>query len=161
MDPLEQSLKALDSFKDWSNYLLVTTVAALGWTAGKDGANFKDKEIMKTCAILAFAVSIVFAILVLAMVPHVAEDLSPLPGGKYPSIYKVYWTGWCVKVRLTDLCLPQHVLFLLGIVFYAVGSSTFGSSNESSKSWFILIGAVVFLVFAVWIAGNVSRFFGW
>ena len=31
MTQLEQKLKALDSFKDWTNYLLITTVAALGW----------------------------------------------------------------------------------------------------------------------------------
>ena len=30
---IEQQLKALEFFKDWSNYLLVTTVAALGWVA--------------------------------------------------------------------------------------------------------------------------------
>jgi hypothetical protein len=36
MQPTEQKLKALDAFKDWSNYLLITTVAALGWTASKD-----------------------------------------------------------------------------------------------------------------------------
>ena len=34
-DRLDQKLKALDAFKDWSNYLLVTTVAALGWTSTK------------------------------------------------------------------------------------------------------------------------------
>ena len=32
MDPkIKQILAAIKSFKDWSNYLLVTTVAALGW----------------------------------------------------------------------------------------------------------------------------------
>jgi len=29
----EQKLKALEWFKDWSNYMLITTVAALGWVA--------------------------------------------------------------------------------------------------------------------------------
>ena len=28
---LDGAHKALEHFKDWSNYLLVTTVAALGW----------------------------------------------------------------------------------------------------------------------------------
>ena len=51
---MEQHLKALDSFKDWSNYLLVTTVAALGWTAGKDAGHF-CLPWMKSAAILFFA----------------------------------------------------------------------------------------------------------
>jgi hypothetical protein len=29
MQPTEQKLKALDAFKDWSNYLLITTVAGI------------------------------------------------------------------------------------------------------------------------------------
>ena len=36
MDPkVTQLLGALGFFKDWTNYLLVTTVAALGWIATK------------------------------------------------------------------------------------------------------------------------------
>jgi len=34
----QATTKALEFFKDWSNYLLVTTVAALGWVA--DSAHF-------------------------------------------------------------------------------------------------------------------------
>jgi hypothetical protein len=53
VDAVEQKLKALDAFKDWSNYLLVTTVAALGWTAGKDAATFCAAYI-KPAAIISF-----------------------------------------------------------------------------------------------------------
>jgi hypothetical protein len=37
---IEQKLKALESFKDWTNYLLVTTVAALGWTVSRTCRDF-------------------------------------------------------------------------------------------------------------------------
>jgi len=72
---IEQKLKALDSFKDWGNYLLLTTVAALGWTTAKDAASFSSPWIKDAC-ILLFAISVVFAILTLALIPHVAENIT-------------------------------------------------------------------------------------
>jgi hypothetical protein len=148
-DPLEQKLKALDSFKDWTNYLLVTTVAALGWTTGKEAATFCT-PCMKTGAIVTFALSIVFAILVLALIPHVAEDLkAPINGPPPPSIYEVRWKHWLVDARLTSFCLPQHVLFLVGIVLYAVGN-TFGPPS----SWCILSGALIGTAVLILIFGN-------
>jgi hypothetical protein len=65
MAKIDQKLKALDAFKDWSNYLLVTTVASLGWTA-KENANGFCTPWMKSGAIVLFALSVVFAILTLA-----------------------------------------------------------------------------------------------
>ena len=50
-DKLDQKLKALEAFKDWSNYLLIATVAALEWTAKQDSAPFCN-EWMKSWAIL-------------------------------------------------------------------------------------------------------------
>jgi hypothetical protein len=149
---LDQKLKALDAFKDWTNYLLITTVAALGWTAGRDATNFST-PCMRIYAVLVFAVSIVFAILTLALIPHVAEDLD-IVSGKYPSIYEVYWEHWLVKVRLTHLCLPQHVLFLVGIILYAVGTTFFPAT-----AWCVFFAALVVLVLMILFAGNVSRIF--
>ncbi|HVI10663.1 MAG TPA: hypothetical protein VND65_20405 [Candidatus Binatia bacterium] len=151
-DALEQRLKALDSFKDWSNYLLITTVAALGWTTGKDAAAFCT-PCMKTLAILTFALSIVFAILVLALIPHVAEGLRAQTAPHeppLPSIYEVRWKHWLVNARLTSFCLPQHVLFLVGIVLYAVGS-TF----TPPSSWCILGGALAGTTVLILVFGNV------
>ena len=34
---MSNELKALEFFKDWTNYLLVTTVAAVGWLGVKEG----------------------------------------------------------------------------------------------------------------------------
>jgi hypothetical protein len=33
----EQILTSLEHFKDWNNYLLITTVAAFGWVSAKEG----------------------------------------------------------------------------------------------------------------------------
>src|ERR1700676_3009377 len=97
------------------------------------------------------------------MVPHVAEDLPPSTTGKYPSIYEIYWTGWGVKVRLTNLCLPQHVLFLIGIVLYAVGSPFESKAGPwyKGKPGYIFLAALAGLVLAVLFAGNVSNLFCW
>jgi hypothetical protein len=115
---IDQKQKALDAFKDWSNYLLVTTVAALGWTTAKDGACFSSVGIRDVC-ILLFALSIVFAILTLALTPLTGENLK-----EDKSIYEVCWEGWFKgRYRLMDLCLPQHVLFLLGIIVYSGGTA--------------------------------------
>src|ERR1700675_206652 len=102
---LDQRLKALEAFKDWSNYLLVATVGALGWTTTHDGAHFSSVVIGNVCAGL-FAISVIFAILTLALIPHIAEDLK----AKDSSIYRVPWNGWFGShFQLADFCLPQHV----------------------------------------------------
>jgi hypothetical protein len=145
MDKLEQKLKALDAFKDWSNYLLVTTVAALGWTA-KDATHFCNAW-MKSGAIFLFALSTVFAILTLALIPHVAELIKEDAAGDLPSIYYVYWDGWWVKLRLTYLCFPQHVLFLLGILLYAAGATLHRPTPVCEFSLgVLLLFLIVFLI---------------
>jgi hypothetical protein len=134
MDRIEQSLKALEAFKDWTNYLLLTTVAAVGWTAGKDAACFSSPRI-KTATVLCFAVSVVYAILTLALIPHVAEDIQQRSDKTVPSIYRVYWKGWWVDMRLTRLCFPQHILFLIGVLLYATGT-TFATGRRSLLAFF-------------------------
>ena len=142
---IDQRLKALDSFKDWSNYLLVTTVAALGWTS-KVEVKFCTLW-MREGAVLCLALSILFAILTLALIPHVAEDIKLKTNGEAPSIYHVYWHGWLVKLRLTRLCLPQHLFFLLGILLYATGT-VFLPVN--SRYWFIgIVGGSLCVLFVL------------
>jgi hypothetical protein len=114
---IEQKLKALEYFKDWSNYLLVTTVAALGWTSAKNATTFSPQWTRAVC-IWSFALSIVFGIFTLALIPHVGEDIAE----NAESIYAVDWTGYWIPLRLPYLCMPQHLLFLAGILFYAWGT---------------------------------------
>jgi hypothetical protein len=147
MNSTEQKLRALDSFKDWSNYLLLATTAAVGWTASKDAATFLTSG-MKPWAVACFAGSIIFAIMTLALIPHVAEDLKDSDS----SIYKVYWRGWWVELRLTRLCFLQHVLFLLGIVLYAAGT-TF--TWPRSGQWAVGIVGITLLI--ILIVGRLPR----
>lgn len=123
MDPkVTQLIAALGNFKDWSNYLLVTTVAALGWVATKP---ILLAPTPLSWTIVCFGVSIVFAVFTLALIPIVGETLS----ADTKSIYDVeaefktiwYW-GPTYKFKLKWVCWPQHVFFLAGILIFSVGS---------------------------------------
>ena len=124
MDPhIEQSLKAIDMFKDWSNYLLVTTVAALGWVATKDRTRIPPKALRWTIG--ALGASTVFAIFTLALIPLVAEAVTPTT----TSIYDVAGTFnllWMFPPRcpltLKWVCWPQHILFLVGILVFTIAN---------------------------------------
>ncbi len=109
--------KALEFFKDWSNYLLVTTVASLGWVA-KEDPSFCSPWV-KTLCIWSFALSAIFAIFTLALIPLVAEQRQ-----LNESIYDVHAQFNLIGIRrrkLKSVCFPQHVFFIMGIALYAVG----------------------------------------
>ena len=65
--------KALEFFKDWSNYLLVTTVAALGWVASGTNTTTSTSHSVKWC-VWFFALSVVFGIFTLALIPLVQKQ---------------------------------------------------------------------------------------
>jgi hypothetical protein len=123
MNPIiEQRLKALEFFKDWSNYLLITTVAALGWVATKDSPGLPP--LASSLTILCFGFSIVFGIFTLALIPLVAEKIS----GSEASFYEIrpefnlFWICptpiTCVSLK--TVCWPQHVLFIVGIGIFTL-----------------------------------------
>ena len=121
MDHIDQKLKALEWFKDWSNYLLVTTVAATGWVAYDK--NISWSPWLKAACIWSFGISIIFGILTLALIPLIAQRINE----SHKSIYGVRadfsFFGWSPKAYLTQACRPQHVSFMAGIVFYCLGTA--------------------------------------
>jgi hypothetical protein len=116
-----QLLQSLGYFKDWTNYLLVTTVAALGWVA-KGDALLCGIELQLTIALLC--ASIVFAILTLALVPIVGENI--VGKTSFYSVeakFKVFWLwGPECRAKLKWVCWPQHVLFLAAVIVFSVGT---------------------------------------
>ena len=115
-DEVKQRLAALNSFKDWSNYLLVTTVAALGWVVKY------PTEFGRAWIIGFLGSSIVFGIFTLALIPLVAEGVTAGKSfydvkGKFKLLF--LW-GPERTVRLKAVCWPQHVLFLAGIIMYTI-----------------------------------------
>jgi hypothetical protein len=118
---MERKTKALDYFKDWSNYLLITTVAALGWVT-KQETIFYSLWLKYTCiALLAF--SVIFAILTLALIPHVSEYIKEDSKSIYDVKVQYYLFGRKCLGRLKWACFPQHLSFLLGIIVYAFGTA--------------------------------------
>ena len=117
----ERKAQAIDAFKDWSNYMLITTVAALGWVS-TDPANVVGDSAKVICVVL-FTLSVVLAIFTLALIPHVAERLGDDENSIYDIeiTYKALPNGWERKSKLKSFCWWQHVTFLLGIVVYAIG----------------------------------------
>jgi len=125
VDPkTQQVLEAVGHFKDWSNYLLVTTVAALGWVAAKpDLITPRSMKITLIC----LCGSIVFAIFTLALIPIVAEQIASPPAAS--SFYAVkanfrwLWLwGPEMELPLKAVCWWQHVLFLAGVIAFTAGA---------------------------------------
>jgi hypothetical protein len=111
--------KPLEFFKDWSNYLLVTTVAALGWVT-TEKPSFSTSELHFLC-VWSFALSTLFAIFTLALIPLVAEQRQD--GQSMYEVRAEFSLLAPFSLRLKTVCFPQHVLFILGIVLYAVGTA--------------------------------------
>jgi hypothetical protein len=73
----------------------------------------------------SFAGSILFAILTLALIPLVAESIRDDAKSIYEidAKFRVLWQwGPEVGSRLKYFCWPQHVLFLVGVIVYALGT---------------------------------------
>lgn len=119
---IEQKLKALDHFKDWSNYLLVTTVAALGWASTSE-VKFSLPSLRVACG-FCFAFSIVFGIFTLALLPLIAEQINDDSSTIYDFDvkYRILFLPKLRKIRLRYVCFFHHVLFILGILLYWIGT---------------------------------------
>ena len=114
------AFKALEFFKDWSNYLLVTTVAALGWSSAAD-VDISDTA--RSWCVGLFAAPIAFGIFTLALIPLVTQKVKN--GQSVFEVQPEFDLLWLkvqvTSIRLKHVCWWQHVLFLVGIVVYAAG----------------------------------------
>ena len=114
----DPTMKALEFFKDWSNYLLVTTVAALGWIAEHGDAGAWEGASMWCLGLAA-----VFGVLTLALIPLVAEQRQE--GDR--SIFQVRTSfsilGRSCHAYIPQACRPQHVLFMAGLLLYCISKS--------------------------------------
>ncbi len=106
--------QALSDFGAWSNYMVITTTAAVAWGAHDGGNRF-----MKF-GITMLAASTVLGILTLSLVPLVRQSLTP----DKSSIYQVSvsWSrfGCGGTAKLETFCVWQHVLFAVGLLLYSI-----------------------------------------
>jgi 4-hydroxybenzoate polyprenyltransferase len=122
MKSAEKKLKAIEYFKDWSNYLLVTTVAATGWVATDKDLPWSHPCLREPC-LWSFGISIIFGILTLALIPLIAQKIEESDTSIYkiPTSFSIF--GRDITAYLTQACRPQHVLFILGIILYCLGKA--------------------------------------
>jgi hypothetical protein len=117
----DRRLAALGTFERWSNYLLVTTVAAAGWVA-TSAAGFHS-SVMRSLAIWSFGTAIVFGIFTLALLPPLTEQITQ----RDKSIFRVQvdYPLFTLPRRtyLTQVYQPQHIAFIAGTIFYCIGTS--------------------------------------
>jgi hypothetical protein len=136
----EAMLAAIGSFKDWSNYLLVTTVIALGWVATSGSPAPSGGDSVSTSngcfgslEVEFLAGSAIFGILTLSLVPIVTQNIAKDTKSIYdvdtpfrlfyifgdPKTEFVFW-GHRYPFKLKLFCWPQHALLILAIALHAI-----------------------------------------
>jgi hypothetical protein len=107
--------KALEFVSSANSYLLLATIALLGWVAS--GVEFST-DALRLAAMACLTVSIVFGVATLALIPLVQETRRP-GQSNFDVAVPFSVLG---RLRLKALLLPQHLLLLAGVVLYAVGT---------------------------------------
>ena len=118
---IDHLLKAVEYFNNSNNYLIVISVIALGWVVEHPGG---AHESLKDAVVLCLGLSTVFGLFTMGLLPLVAETLT----GTTESIYDVKGQfrtfvlgGREHSLPLKAVCWPQQVLFIAGVLLYAVG----------------------------------------
>ncbi len=119
---IDHLLKAVEFFKDSSNFLLLISVVALGWVVEHpSGIN----ESLNDTVVLCMGLSVVFGLFTMGLLPLVAETLT----GTTSSIYDVRGEfrtfvlgGRHHSLPLKAVCWPQQVFFIAGILVYMIGN---------------------------------------
>ena len=159
MEPLDRSIEALKLFKDWSNYLLVTTVAAIGWVSTRLD---KGQLGLLQLSLWLLAASAILGVLTLAVIPLIAESLN-LDEQKVPtSIHETEVTSYVLnrklRIYLPQFCRPQHVTFILGVAFYAAAESGMRWDGRALFCFFAGLAAIVaYALFSRPWSGRVTR----
>jgi hypothetical protein len=118
---IDHLLKAVEYFNNSNNYLILISVVALAWVVEHPGGLH---ESLKDAIVLCMGLSAVFGLFTMGLLPLVAETLT----GTTQSIYDVKGQfrtfvlgGRNHSLPLKAVCWPQQVLFITGILLYAVG----------------------------------------
>ena len=119
---IDHLLKAVEFFKDSSNFLLLISVVALGWVVEHPGG---INESLNDTVVLCMGLSVVFGLFTMGLIPLVAETLT----GTTSSIYDVRGEfrtfvlgGRHHSLPLKAVCWPQQVFFIAGILVYVIGN---------------------------------------
>jgi hypothetical protein len=148
MSEIERSMGAIGLFKDWSNYLLVTTVAAIGWVSTR---NNTDESGLLQLSLWLLAASAVLGVFTLALLPLIAEALDYNDHGVPLSMYftkvESHVLNVPIHIYLTQVCRPQHVTFILGVLAYAAAES--GMRWDTQGIVLFVVGLLAVVLYGV------------
>jgi hypothetical protein len=114
--PPDVQTKALEFINQGCIFTLIMTVALLAWVAS--GVDFSN-EIPRVGAMLCLALSIVYGVAALALIPLVQEGRRP--GQSNFEVDARYTLFGRRSLRLKSVLMPQYLLLLLGMGFYIGG----------------------------------------
>jgi len=119
---IDHLLKAVECFKDSSNFMLMLSVVALGWVVEHPGGLHEG---LRDAVVICMGLSVIFGLFTMGLIPLVAETLT----GTTTSIYDVRGEfrtfvlgGRDHSLPLKAVCWPQQVLFIAGILLYVIGN---------------------------------------
>ncbi len=120
MTHLDRKFAALEHFREWSNYLLIATVASIGWI----GSGSRPLATLHAVSLACLTCSLVMGILAISTLPHLTRDVRDDDESIYQTKTIVWIFPWQTGerrfVRLKWLCWPQHALFLAGVLLYSL-----------------------------------------
>lgn len=116
----DQRLLGLAAFERWSNYLLITTVAAVGWTVTNPGSF--DKEYLQALTVWSLGLSAICGIFTLALIPLLAEQIREEHRSIFRVPIEVTVLKFGLRVYVAQACRPQHITFISGVTLYCIGT---------------------------------------
>jgi hypothetical protein len=114
--PPDVQTKALEFVSQGCIFTLIVTIALLAWVAS--GVDFSN-EVPRVGAMLSLALSVVYGVAALAVIPLVQEGRRP--GQSNFEVDARYSLFGRRSLRLKSVLMPQYMLLLLGIGFYIAG----------------------------------------
>jgi hypothetical protein len=114
--PSDVQTKALEFVNSASTYVLIATIALTAWVAS--GVEFSS-ESLRLSAMACLALSAVFGVATLGLVPLVQEMRRP--GQSNFDVEARFLLFGRHSARLKSVLLPQYLLLLAGFILYVVG----------------------------------------
>lgn len=118
MTQTDKLLKGLEHFNTWTQVLIGTAAAGIGWIAESQRVGWT-----LTASQWCLGTSILFGVLTMCQVPAMAQNASD----KVPSVYQLRGHNYLLPFErfrfrppIIMLCWPQHTLFIVAIVLYCI-----------------------------------------
>src|SRR6202795_1196406 len=118
--PSDAQDKALEFVSSASSYVLLATIALLGWVAS--GVEFSNDG-LRVASMACLTLSVVFGVATLALIPLVQE--ARRPGQSNFEVEARFMLLGQRGARLKSALLPQYLFLLAGLIFYVIGMISF------------------------------------